>query len=97
MNWLEKQTDKGVLKYRMPNIAEGYFFLSLAEDTNSSQGMLQTKSKIIASLGALVNFKEAGYDSFNDLLNDKKAMWSIMDEIAGEVMYDLNEVLTKKN
>jgi hypothetical protein len=32
MKWLEKKTDKGVLKYRMPNIVEGYEFLSLIEE-----------------------------------------------------------------
>jgi hypothetical protein len=97
MKWLEKETTKGVLKYRMPNVAEGFYFLSLAENTDTAEGILVTKGKIIASLKDMVDFRSLGYETFIDMLDDKENNFKALDKIAGEILYDLNEVLAKKD
>lgn len=97
MKWLEKETKKGILKYRMPDISEGYYFLSLASDISTADGMLVTTGKVISAMGKMVNFSSLGYSSYDELLNDKINMWEPISEISKEILSDLNEVLTKKD
>lgn len=97
MIWLEKQTSKGVLKYRMPNISEGYHFLSMSEDIGTARGILALTGKIIETMGNLVNTSSVGYDSYTEMLNDKENMWKPLTEISNEIINDINGVLIKKD
>ena len=97
MKWQEKQTEKGVLKYRMPNVVEGYEFLSMIETVSGSSGFFKAKAKFIANLSPLLDYSAFEYKSYDELLDDKKTMFKPLSEIAQEVFDDITEALAKKN
>jgi hypothetical protein len=96
MKWLEKQTGKGVLKYRMPNIVEGYEFLSMIESVNGSSGFFKAKAKFISNLSPLLDYSACGFSSYDELLNDKENMMHPISEISQEVFDDITGALAKK-
>ena len=94
---MEKQTEKGVLKYRMPDISEGHNYLSLFESISTNADVLRVMSGIMRQMGELIEFKELGYESYKQVLQDKENMTKAISEIAKEVYYDILEMLAKKN
>lgn len=96
MKWLEKKTEKGILKYRMPNVVEGYEFLSMIESVNGASGFFKAKAKFIANLSPLLDYSAFEYKSFDELLNDKETMFKPLSEISQEVFDDITGVLAKK-
>jgi hypothetical protein len=97
MNWLEKNTKKGVLKYRMPNIVEGFEFLSMIEAIKTSGDFYRVKGKFIAGMSCLLDYSALGYDGYDKLLEDKENMLHPMSEIAQEVFNDITGALAKKD
>lgn len=97
MKWIEKKTGKGVLKYRMPNVVEGYEFLSMVETVTGASGFFKAKAKFIANLGQLLDYSACGYSDYNDLLDDKENMMHPLSEISQEVFDDISAALQKKN
>jgi hypothetical protein len=96
MKWLEKKTEKGILKYRMPNIQEGYSFLSLVERIESAQDLWKVKSKFLESMAGLIDFKSAGYATYFDFLEDKENNSELCSEICDEVFNDVTSLVKKK-
>lgn len=96
MKWQEKKTDKGVLKYRMPNIHEGYSFLSLVERIETAQDLWKVKAKFIESMSSLIDYKSIGYSSYEDFLFDKENNAEICSEICDEVFNDVTSIIKKK-
>jgi hypothetical protein len=96
MNWLEKKTDKGVLKYRMPNIQEGYSFLSLVDKVETAQDLWKIKSKFLNIMGDLIDFKSLNYSNYDDFLNDKSNNSEACAEISDEVFVDVTSIIKKK-
>jgi endonuclease III-like uncharacterized protein len=96
VKWLEKKTGKGVLKYRMPNVVEGYEFLSLVENTQGTSGFFKAKAKFISNLSPLLDYSICGYSSFDELLNDKENMMQPLSEISQEVLDDIMVAFQKK-
>lgn len=93
----EKQTPKGVLKYRMPNVIEGFEFLSMVESIRTGADLFKVKGKFIGKMGGLIDYSSCGYQSWNELINDKEAMFHPLSEIAQEIFDDVTAVLVKKN
>jgi hypothetical protein len=96
MKWLEKKTSKGTLKYRLPNVVEGYEFLALVENTQGTSGFFKAKAKFISNLAPLLDYTNCGYPSFDDLLNDKENMMQPLSEISQEVLDDIMAAFSKK-
>jgi hypothetical protein len=96
LKWLEKKTDKGILKYRMPNVVEGYEFLALIETVNGSSGFFKAKAKFISNLYPLLDYSSLGYKDYSDLLDDKVTMMHPLSEISQEVFDDITGALAKK-
>lgn len=96
MKSLEKQTSKGVIKYRMPNIVEGYEFLALIETVDGASGFFKAKAKFISNLSPLIDYSACGFSSYEELLNDKENMMFPLSEIAQEVFDDITGALAKK-
>jgi hypothetical protein len=94
--WLEKKTDKGVLKYRMPNIIEGYEFLSMVETIKNGADLFRVKGKFISKMSPLIDYSSCGYSSWEDLINDKQVMFHPLSDIAQELFDDVTAVLVKK-
>lgn len=93
----EKQTLKGVLKYRMPNVIEGFDFLSMVEGIKNGADLFRVKGKFISKMDSLIDYSACGYGSWDELLNDKEAMFHPLSEIAQEIFDDVTAVLVKKN
>jgi hypothetical protein len=96
LKWLEKKTDKGILKYRMPNIHEGYSFLSLVERIETAQDLWRIKGKFIESMSSLIDFKSIGYSSYDDFLSDKENNSEACADICDEVFNDVTSIVKKK-
>ena len=95
---MEKQTDKGVLKYRMPNILESYDILECSGITEGKPSQLKMKRNIIASMGYLIDFSEIeGVASYDELLNDTENMIVPLGEIADEVIVKAFSAFKKKS
>lgn len=95
---LEKKTEKGILKYRMPNILEAYDLLDAADITVGASKILPTKRKIIANMGILIDVSSLeGFESYEDLLGDVETFAIPLSEIADEIIYKTFGAFKKKN
>lgn len=97
MSTLSKKTNKGVLKYRLPNIAEGYEYLALIENVNTNSDLFRIKGQFILKMSDLLEWKELGYETYDDVLNDKANMKLALSEIAGEIFQDITGSFEKKS
>jgi hypothetical protein len=97
MKWKEKETAKGQLKYRLPNVAEGYDFLSAIEKIENAQDAFKIKGKFISKLENLVDHKSLGYASFEELLEDDENNFVVLGQIADEIFIAITKALGKKN
>lgn len=90
-------TPKGTLKYRMPDIGEGWIFLSLFDSVRTAQEVFRIRGQIINHMGDLIDYSSLGYTSYKELLNDKINMNDALVKIAKEIFDDVLELLEKKN
>ena len=97
MKYSEKKTEKGVLKYRMPNIEEGYYFLSAIEKMGNAQDVWKAKGKFISMMAEMLDYKEIGYESYDDFLHDRDNNGEAVSEIVTEVFEVITRDLAKKN
>lgn len=95
--WNEISTPKGVLKYRMPNIAEGYFFLSLVDGTKTAHDVIRVKGVFLQEMSNLIKWEELGYEQYSDLLFDRENMTLPLKQIADELMTEISSFFRKKN
>jgi hypothetical protein len=93
---MEIATNKGVLKYRLPDISEGYEFLCYVDTIKDSSDMFRIKAKIIKNMGHLIDFKELGYVDYVEVLNDRENMRDALAEISKVIFDDILELLGKK-
>lgn len=94
---LEKKTEKGILKYRMPNILEAYDILEVSGISAGETSALKMKRNIIASMHNLLDFSLIeGVSSYEELLNDLDVMLIPLGEIADEIIFKSFEVFKKK-
>lgn len=97
MNWIDKKTEKGVLKYRMPNLLEAY---DLLEDSGVSDKVsnLKLKRNIIKSMESLVDPSQIhGAPSYAELLNEVECMAGPLSEIADEIILKAFGAFQKKS
>jgi hypothetical protein len=97
ISYKEISTGKGVLKYRLPNIAEGHKYLALVHAIENTSDLFIIKGNIIQKMGELIQYSDLGYSSYDEVLNDKENMRSPISTIAQEVLDDILELLGKKN
>lgn len=97
MKWLEKKTDKGILKYRMPDCSEGYEYLAMIDQLESYKEVFRVRGKFIKMMGELVLYKDLGYNTYQEALDDKENMFQPLTEIAEEILNDVTEALGKKS
>jgi hypothetical protein len=97
MQTKEKKTAKGILKYRMPNIAEGYYYLSLCDQVKTGADVMRIRGKFISNMKDLLDFSSLGYSSYDEVLSDKDSMYVALSEIAEEIYQDIMDCLAKKN
>lgn len=93
----ELKTEKGVLKYRLPNIIEIY---DLIEDSGILKGVhaFTLKRNMVASIGKFIDFSDIeGVNSYEDLLSDVDCMIFPLGEIADVYIEKIVSVLKKKS
>jgi hypothetical protein len=93
---LKVNTPKGDMEYRLPDISEGWEYLCYVETIETSSDVFKTKAKIIKNMGDLVEFKKLGYETYQEVLNDKENMRDALGEISKAVFDDILELLGKK-
>lgn len=93
---MQINTPKGDLKYRLPDISEGYDYLCYVDTLQKSSDIFRIKAKIIRNMGELIEFKELGYDNYQEVLDDKENMRDALSEISKAVFDDICELLGKK-
>jgi hypothetical protein len=93
---LEKKTAKGVIKYRMPDIVEGYDFLALMEGKADQSSLFKMKARFIRAIGSMIDLCGI-YPTYEDALKDKDNMMQPLGEIADEVLTDITKALAKKD
>lgn len=94
----EKQTERGVLKYRMPNILELYDLLDASGVNGGMSEILKVKRNVIAHMGKLIDYSEIeGASSYEELLNMLDVMILPLSEIADELIAKILDVSKKKN
>lgn len=92
------QTERGVLKYRMPNILESYDILECSGITNGAPSQLKMKRNIIASMGYLLDFSAIeNVETYEDLLNDTENMIVPLGEIADLIIIKAFSAFKKKS
>lgn len=94
---MEKQTERGVLRYRMPNILESYDILEASGITEGKPSQLKLKRNIIAGMEFLIDCSGIeGSPSYQDLLNDSENMIVPLGEIADEIIIKAFSAFKKK-
>lgn len=93
MKWKELETPKGILKYRLPNVAEGFNFLSAVM---SNDGILSMKSEFTKYMGEMIDYKSLGYLSYDEFLTDIENNIAPMAKITDEVYQSVIGALAKK-
>ena len=96
MKWREIKTEKGILKYRLPNIEEGFAFLALIDTVRTLQDGFRIKGSFIPKMKDLVDYKALAYESYEDFLDDTENNFYAMAQIADEVFGSIMDVLLKK-
>ncbi len=90
-------TDKGVLKYRMPNILEAYDLLEASGISNGEVSTLKLKRNIIKEMKYLIDFSGIeGVETYDQLLEDIETMITPLSIVADEVILKSFAVFKKK-
>jgi len=98
MSYKEKETSKGVLKYRMPNILEVYDLLEDSGFATGEKSPLKLKRNIIKLLEPFLDMSGIeGAEKFDDLISMVDDMAIPLSEIADEVMGKSFSAFKKKN
>lgn len=96
VKWKEIETPKGVLKYRFPNIAEGYDFLAAVNKIECAQDVFKLKGAFATKMGPMIDFASLGYSSYDEFLNDRDNNFEAVSKIADEILFELTRTLGKK-
>jgi hypothetical protein len=93
----EIKTNKGVLKYRLPNIAEGYEYLAACDSVKTGSDVHRVIGRFISMMSDLIDYKSVGYETYQEALEDKENMYEPLSFIAREIFDDILAVLAKKS
>lgn len=93
----EIETDRGILKYRMPNILEAYDLLDASGITSGEASNLKLKRNIISAMEVFIDFSGIeGVETYSDLLNDTENMMQPLSDISDIMIAKCFSVFKKK-
>lgn len=95
MQFFDKETSKGVIKYRMPNIIEAYEILETS-GVGSGVSILSMKSKVIKQMEPLLDYSSIGVKDYAELLTMVDDMIIPLSEIADEIILKAFVAFKKK-
>ena len=94
----EIKTEKGILKYRMPNILEAYDLLDASGITSGETSNLKLKKNIISFMGGYIDFSGIeGITKYEELFEDVENMMQPLSEIADLMVAKCFTVFKKKS
>lgn len=94
--WKEIETPKGILKYRMPDISEGFDFLSSISKLETAQDVFKMKGTFASKMGSMIDYGSLDYESYADFLSDLDNNYVAFAKIADEVFIEITKALGKK-
>ena len=98
MKWLEKKTEKGILKYRMPTILEAIGLVKLMREHFSVDDHIGAKLEIMKNVKDLLDYSLLdGIKSFDDLNEHGDEFTSVLYEISDEILVKVVDSFAKKN
>jgi len=98
MKWLEKKTEKGILKYRMPTILEAIGLVKLMREHFSGDDHIGAKLEIMKNIKELLDYSLLdGVKSFEDLNENGEIFTSVLYEISDEILIKVVDSFAKKN
>lgn len=97
IKWKEIETPGGILKYRLPDIAEGFDFLAVIERISCAQDVFKIKGNFSRMMGPMIDYNGLGYASYDEFLRDRENNTAAMAAIADEFFIEITRALGKKN
>lgn len=92
------ETEKGILKYRSPNVLETYDLLNKSGVSDGVTDVYLVKRNILAAIGDLFIFDEIEeYKSYQDLIDDADFSMEYLNAIADIITTKIFMVFRKKN
>ena len=96
-SYKEIVTDKGILKYRMPDALESFDLLDASGVNDGVVKILHLKRNMIAAMENLIDYSELeGINTYKDLLIDIDISLRCLSQIADEVIEKTFEAFKKK-
>lgn len=93
-----RETDRGVLKYRMPNAIEIYDIIEACSFSNGKTSIIQSKKNVMLMLDRYLDYSGIeGVESYDQLLEDVEVFTIPLSEIVDEILSKVAVVFTKKN
>jgi hypothetical protein len=94
----EIETNKGILKYRMPNVSECFDILDcMPIKEGEGFSMLKLKKNIIEACGHLVDHESVGYGSRSEMFSDAENMALPLSKLADEFYQVAIKAFEKKS
>lgn len=98
MKWLEKSTNKGVLKYRMPTILETITLVKLMREHFLVEDHIGAKLEIMKNIKDLLDYSSLdNIKSFDELNQYGDEFTSVLYEISDEILVKVVDSFAKKN
>lgn len=96
VKWKEIETPKGILKYRYPDISEGFDFLAQIQKIDKAQDVFKVKGTFARLMGDMIDWNAMNYESYGDFLSDLDNNYIPMARICDEVFVEITKALGKK-
>lgn len=81
----------------MPDIEEGFYFLSSIEKISNAQDVFKIKGAFVSLMSEMVLYKDLGYETYKDFLADRENNAQAMSDIVKEVFDVITRELGKKD
>lgn len=98
MKWFEKQTSKGILKYRMPTILEAIKYVRILREFFATDDLVGARLVLMENIQELLDYTSLdGISSFEDINKEGDAFTSALYQISDEILNKVVESFAKKD
>lgn len=98
MKWFEKQTSKGILKYRMPTILEAIKYVRILREFFTTDDLVGARLVLMENIQELLDYTALnGVSSFEDINKESDAFTSVLYQISDEILNKVVESFAKKD
>lgn len=98
MKWMEKQTSRGILKYRMPTILEAIKYVRILRDFFATDDLVGARLVLMENIKDLLDYSGLdGISSFDEINNQSEVFTSALYQISDEILSKVVESFAKKD